>query len=406
MPSGSTRIRGRRAQATECEHIVVEGTCSACHLRGIEQTRDASRCASSEVGAFVRVRGKASQGSRNGAVVGRHAYPRVADRLEVLGQVGDYRGEPVSHGLQKRESEPFPTRGENVEVGCCEKARHVAPLAEGPYSLAGGSFYLRPQGSVPDDQQGDLGPLRGVNGSQRTLVLVQRADPDPHDLRLGDTELLARLAALDLAGMSWEANAVSNDDSPAGYTASDCADQVVVLALGHADRAIRRTKNGSQVECCRHSAGSRDATHEIEPVQRDDRRASPQERQTECGHDLAVSIDPLGDAEHVPACHERRVGLVQMRLVDHFALGAARGQVLRLVLAQGGRLAFAGIALGTLASLGAGRVLASLLYGVSPYDPVAYSVAAGLLVLVAGLANLAPALTAARIDPLGALRRD
>ena len=88
------------------------------------------------------------------------------------------------------------------------------------------------------------------------------------------------------------------------------------------------------------------------------------------------------------------------------ALGATRGQVLRLVLGQGGRLAATGIVLGTLASLGVGQVLASLLYGVSPFDPLAYGVAAVILLLVAGLANLAPALTAARIDPLLALRRD
>jgi ABC-type antimicrobial peptide transport system permease subunit len=58
------------------------------------------------------------------------------------------------------------------------------------------------------------------------------------------------------------------------------------------------------------------------------------------------------------------------------------------------------------ASLGAGQVLASMLYGVSPFDPLAYGVAAGVLLLVTGLANLAPAISAARIDPLRALRRD
>ena len=88
------------------------------------------------------------------------------------------------------------------------------------------------------------------------------------------------------------------------------------------------------------------------------------------------------------------------------ALGAAPAQVLRLVLGQGGRLAAVGIVLGTLVSLGVGQVLASLLYGVSPFDLPAFAVAAGVLIPVAGLANLAPALTAARIDPFLALRRD
>jgi len=88
------------------------------------------------------------------------------------------------------------------------------------------------------------------------------------------------------------------------------------------------------------------------------------------------------------------------------ALGAAPRQVLRTVFAQGGKLALVGIVLGTVASLGAGQVLASMLYGVSPFDPLAFAGPAGLLLAVAGLANLAPAISAARIDPLRALRRD
>jgi putative ABC transport system permease protein len=88
------------------------------------------------------------------------------------------------------------------------------------------------------------------------------------------------------------------------------------------------------------------------------------------------------------------------------ALGAGRGQILRQVLAQGGRLALIGVVLGTVAALAASRVLSSLLYGVSPFDPLAYGVAAAVLIAFAVVANLAPALTAARIDPLRALRRE
>jgi ABC-type antimicrobial peptide transport system permease subunit len=51
-------------------------------------------------------------------------------------------------------------------------------------------------------------------------------------------------------------------------------------------------------------------------------------------------------------------------------------------------------------------VLASLLYGVSPFDPAAYAFACGLLLAVACLANLVPALSAARIDPLRALKAE
>ena len=85
---------------------------------------------------------------------------------------------------------------------------------------------------------------------------------------------------------------------------------------------------------------------------------------------------------------------------------ARRGQVLRLVLWQGGRLAVLGVALGSIAALGVGRLLESLLYGVSRFDPLAYGVAASVLLLVACAANLAPALAAARLDPLRALRSE
>jgi ABC-type antimicrobial peptide transport system permease subunit len=78
--------------------------------------------------------------------------------------------------------------------------------------------------------------------------------------------------------------------------------------------------------------------------------------------------------------------------------------VLRLVLAQGGVLAVTGIVLGALGALGVGQVLASLLYGVSPFDPVAFLAAGGILLLVALAANLVPAISAARIDPLRALK--
>ena len=77
-----------------------------------------------------------------------------------------------------------------------------------------------------------------------------------------------------------------------------------------------------------------------------------------------------------------------------------------MVLWQGGRLAAIGIAIGGLAAIGVGRVLQSMLYGVSTVDPVAYTIACGLLVLVATAANLFPAITAARIDPMRALRLD
>lgn len=88
------------------------------------------------------------------------------------------------------------------------------------------------------------------------------------------------------------------------------------------------------------------------------------------------------------------------------ALGARPGDVLELVLRQGGRLALVGIGAGVLLAPLVGHVLGSLLYGVSALDPLAYAVAATILLAVVALASFVPAGTAARVDPLRALRTE
>jgi ABC-type antimicrobial peptide transport system permease subunit len=88
------------------------------------------------------------------------------------------------------------------------------------------------------------------------------------------------------------------------------------------------------------------------------------------------------------------------------ALGACPADVLRLVLRQGVRLAVVGVGVGALLAALVGRVLESLLYGVSPLDPLAVSVATAVLLAVAAAANLAPARSAARVDPMRALRSE
>ena len=88
------------------------------------------------------------------------------------------------------------------------------------------------------------------------------------------------------------------------------------------------------------------------------------------------------------------------------ALGAQTGDLVRLVVGHGLRLAAIGIAAGVLAALFAARILASLLYGVTPTDPLPIIVAAPALLAAVLLASLIPARTAAAVDPLLALRRD
>jgi len=88
------------------------------------------------------------------------------------------------------------------------------------------------------------------------------------------------------------------------------------------------------------------------------------------------------------------------------ALGAQRGDVLKLVVRQGMSLALMGVVIGLAASLLLMRLIAGLLFGVSSTDPVTLLIFTALLAAVALLANYIPASRAARIDPMVALRQD
>ncbi len=87
------------------------------------------------------------------------------------------------------------------------------------------------------------------------------------------------------------------------------------------------------------------------------------------------------------------------------AIGAQRGDILRMVLAQGARLSLAGVAGGVLAAAASTRLIGRLLYGVAATNPVVYGGIAMLFFLVAAAASLAPAWRATRAEPLAALRQ-
>jgi predicted permease len=88
------------------------------------------------------------------------------------------------------------------------------------------------------------------------------------------------------------------------------------------------------------------------------------------------------------------------------ALGAQVPHVLRMVFRDGLLLAGGGIVIGLLLALGLSRLLATWLYGVSPYDPLAFTVAPLVLLGVAMLACWVPARRATRVDPVNALRAE
>jgi predicted permease len=113
---------------------------------------------------------------------------------------------------------------------------------------------------------------------------------------------------------------------------------------------------------------------------------------------LAVAL--LGVYGVVSYSVARRTQEIGVRM----ALGAARPDILRMVLRQGLTLVALGAAIGTAGALGATRAIASELYGVTPTDPATFSAAIALMLLVGCLACWIPARRAVRVDPLMALR--
>jgi putative ABC transport system permease protein len=114
---------------------------------------------------------------------------------------------------------------------------------------------------------------------------------------------------------------------------------------------------------------------------------------------VLAAIGTYGVIAYTVAQRTREFGI-------RLALGSPRAKVLALVMSHGFRLIALGLLIGLVASVGVNRVLTAFLFGVAPRDPLATAGAALLLILVAGLATLLPAIRAVRIDPLEAIRYD
>ena len=114
---------------------------------------------------------------------------------------------------------------------------------------------------------------------------------------------------------------------------------------------------------------------------------------------VLAAIGTYGILSYMVTERQREIGI-------RMALGAGNGQVVGLILGQGLMIALTGIVVGVIGAYALSSVTASLLYGVSPSDPLTYLGVAGIITVVAVAACVIPTRRAIRVDPLEAIRAD
>ena len=117
---------------------------------------------------------------------------------------------------------------------------------------------------------------------------------------------------------------------------------------------------------------------------------------------VALLLGAIGIYGVISYIVAQRTGEIGVRL----AMGAEPRTVARMILRQGGLVTMLGIVAGLIAALAGSQLIRTLLYGVSPRDPIVFSLTTVALLVVALLACWLPARRASRLSPLQALRTE
>ena len=115
---------------------------------------------------------------------------------------------------------------------------------------------------------------------------------------------------------------------------------------------------------------------------------------------LALALASIGLFGVMSYSVARRTNEIGIRM----ALGARSADVLSLVMRESMTMVGVGVAIGLAGALAASRLVATLLFGLAPTDPLTMAAAVGVMIVVSGFAGYLPARRAARVDPMVALR--
>ena len=114
---------------------------------------------------------------------------------------------------------------------------------------------------------------------------------------------------------------------------------------------------------------------------------------------LLASLGIYGVLSYIVSQRPREIGL-------RMAIGASAWDIVRAMLGYSARITAAGLAIGIVAAIGATRLLATFLFGISPLDPRTFAVVSVVLAAVAFAASFLPTRRAASADPMPALREE
>jgi predicted permease len=117
---------------------------------------------------------------------------------------------------------------------------------------------------------------------------------------------------------------------------------------------------------------------------------------------LALALACIGIYGIMAYSVSRRINEIGIRM----ALGAQPARVLRMVLGEASWMVLIGVVAGVAGALALGRLIATMLFGLKPWDPPTFLLASALLILVALIATWIPARRAAGVDPMQALRHE